>query len=43
MILEMFSYRLVFEKACHLLVQLKHRALWTIKQLNVDLDKAGVL
>ena len=33
----------MFEKACHLPVELKHRALWAIKQLNFDLSKAGKL
>jgi len=43
MILGMSSYRLVFDKTCHLPVKLEHRALWPIKQLNFDLDKADGL
>ncbi|XP_070040851.1 uncharacterized protein [Nicotiana tomentosiformis] len=36
----MSPYKLVFEKTCHLLVELKHRALWTLRQLNLDIEVA---
>jgi len=37
----MSSYKLVFGKACHLLVELENRALWALRQLNLDIEAAG--
>ena len=31
----------IFERACHLPVELEHRAYWTVKKLNLSLDEAG--
>jgi hypothetical protein len=37
----MSPYRLVYRKACHLPIELDHRAYWAIKLLNFNLLKAG--
>ncbi|GKB88177.1 reverse transcriptase domain-containing protein [Tanacetum coccineum] len=34
-------YKLVYEKACHLPIELEHKANWALKHANFDLSTAG--
>ncbi|GKE38896.1 reverse transcriptase domain-containing protein [Tanacetum coccineum] len=35
-------YKLVYEKACNILIELEHKAYWALKHCNYDLVKAGL-
>ena len=41
-ILGMSPYRLVYGKACHLLVEIEYKAWWVVKKLNLDMGRASL-
>ncbi|XP_070665154.1 uncharacterized protein [Malus domestica] len=38
----MSQFQLIYEKPCHLSVELEHKAHWVVKTFNLDLDAAGI-
>ncbi|GKC94724.1 reverse transcriptase domain-containing protein [Tanacetum coccineum] len=34
-------FRIVYEKACHLSIEMKHKAYWALKNANLNLDAIG--
>ncbi|GJV10152.1 reverse transcriptase domain-containing protein [Tanacetum coccineum] len=34
-------FKIMYEKACHLPVEMEHKAYWALKNVNLDLDTAG--
>lgn len=34
--IEISPYQLIFNKACHLLAKMEHKALWALKRLNLN-------
>ncbi|GJY53533.1 reverse transcriptase domain-containing protein [Tanacetum coccineum] len=39
--IESTPFRIIYEKACHLPIKIKHKAYWALKKINLDLDAAG--
>ena len=41
-ILGMSSYRLVYDNACHLPIEIEYKAWWAIRNLNMDMSRDGL-
>ena len=39
--LDTTPFQLVYGKACHLPVEIQHKAFWAIKTVNLDLNRSG--
>ena len=40
--IRMSPHKIVFGKACHLTVEIEHRAYWVVKSCNFSVDEAGI-
>ncbi|XP_015955152.1 uncharacterized protein LOC107479539 [Arachis duranensis] len=38
----MSPFRIVYGKACHVLIEIEHKAYWVVKQCNIDFTKTGI-
>lgn len=34
-------FRMVYGEACHLPMEMEHKAMWALKEVNINLDEAG--
>ena len=39
--MDMYPYKMVYGKACHLPLELEHKAYWAVRELNRDFKLAG--